>query len=77
MQTSGMSEADKIKQKIREAETLKDAYISARDAAIQSRDFEKSGEQSTKVAEQQALIKKLYDDLHEANMKEGENDETK
>lgn len=77
MQTNGMSKPDQIKQKIREAESLRDAYTSARDAAAQARDWDKSAEQATKVEEQKALIKKLYDDLHEANMKEGENGETK
>lgn len=77
MQTNGLSKPDQIKQKIREAESLRDAYTSARDAAAQARDWDKSAEQATKVEEQKALIKKLYDDLHEANMKEGENGETK
>lgn len=76
IQTSGMSEADRIKQKIREAETLRDAYASAQEAAAQARDFDKSAERAKQVVEQQALIKKLYDDLHEVNMKEGENGET-
>lgn len=77
MQTNGMSEIDKIKQTIREKETIRDAQSEismdearkgntiAADAAAQA------------VGELNQAIEKLYDDLHEANMKEGENGETK
>lgn len=72
---SSMSEADQIKQKIREAETLRDSYTAAQESAAEKRDFEASSEYARQAAEQEALIKKLYDDLHEANMKEGSSDE--
>jgi hypothetical protein len=72
---STMSEADQIKQKIREAETLRDSYTTAQEAAANSRDFEASSEWARQAAEQEALIKQLYDDLHDANMKEGSGDE--
>lgn len=68
---SSMSEIDRIKQKIREAETLRDSYTAAQEAAVEKRDFEASSDYARQAAEQEALIKQLYDDLHEANMKEG------
>jgi hypothetical protein len=77
IQSNGMSEIDRIKQTIREKETIRDAYSQkamdearlgntvAADAAAQA------------VGELNQTIEKLYDDLHEANMKEGENGEAK
>ena len=77
VQTNGYSEIDKIKQTIREKEIIRDAHSEkameearlgntiAADAAAQT------------VGELNQAIEKLYDDLHEANMKEGENGETK
>lgn len=77
MQTNGMSEIDRIKQTIREQKAIRDALsqtamdeervgnTAAADAAAQ------------KVGELNQAIDKLYDDLHEANMKEGDGDETK
>ena len=67
-----MSDVDIIKQKIREAESLRDAAEKAAETASGQRDFEKSSEWARKQAEQQAIINDLYDQLHEANLKEGE-----
>lgn len=77
LQTTGMNEIDRIKQTIREKETIRDAYsqtamdearlgnTTAADAAAQT------------VGELNQAIEKLYDDLHEANLREGENGEAK
>jgi K+-transporting ATPase c subunit len=78
IQSNGMSEIDRIKQTIREKETIRDAYSQkamdearlgntvAADAAAQA------------VGELNQTIEKLYDDLHEANLREGDgNGETK
>ena len=78
MQTNGMSEIDRIKQAIREQKAIRDALSQT------AMDEERAGNTvaadaaAQKVGELNQAIDKLYDDLHEANMKEGDgNGETK
>ena len=78
MQTNGMSEIDRIKQTIREQKAIRDALSQT------AMDEERAGNTvaadaaAQKVGELNQAIDKLYDDLHELNMKEGDGDgETK
>lgn len=77
MQSNGMSEIDRIKQTIREKETIRDAHSeTAMDEARKGNTIAADAA-AQKVGELNQAIEKLYDDLHEANMKEGENGEAK
>jgi hypothetical protein len=69
---STLSEVDRLKQAIREAEVLRDSYTAAQETAAQARDYEKSSEWARQAAEQQAVINDLWDKVHEANMREGD-----
>lgn len=71
---SSMSEAEKLKQKIREKELERDAFIDAANTASKARDFEASSENARKAAEADAIIKELWEKVHDANMREGAND---
>ena len=75
MQT--MNEADKIKQTIREKESIRDAYSQTAMEEARVGNMAKADAAAQAVGELNQAIEKLYDDLHEANMKEGENGETK
>lgn len=77
IQTNGMSDVDRIKQTIREKENLKDQFSQAGQEAAQAGNFDKSTDMAEKVDKLSGEIQKLYDDLHEANLKEGENGESK
>lgn len=72
---SSMSEAERLKQKIREKEIERDAYLDAANAAAGARDFEKSSENARKAAEIDGVIKELWEKVHDANMREGESDD--
>lgn len=72
-----MTEAEKIKQIIREKEHLKDQFAEAGREAAESNEFDKSRDMADKVGILADEIKKLYDDLHEANVREGVNGEEK
>lgn len=78
MQTNGMSEIDRIKQTIREKEIIRDAQSeTAMDEARKGNTIAADAAAQA-VGELNQAIEKLYDDLHEANMKEGDgNGETK
>ncbi len=77
MQTNGMSEIDRIKQTIREKEIIRDANSEkAMDEARLGNTVVADAAAQT-VGELNQAIEKLYDDLHEANLREGENGETK
>lgn len=77
VQTTGMSEIDRIKQTIREKETIRDAYSQTAMEEARLGNTVAADAAAQVVGELNQVIEKLYDDLHEANMKEGENDETK
>lgn len=78
MQTNGMSEIDRIKQTIREKETIRDAQSETAMDEARRGNTEAADAAAQKVGELNQAIDKLYDDLHEANMKEGDgNGETK
>lgn len=77
MQTTGISEIDRIKQTIREKETIRDAHSETAMEEARLGNMEKANAAAQAVGELNQAIEKLYDDLHEANMKEGENGETK
>ena len=77
MKSNGISEADRIKQTIREKELLKDQFAQAGQEAAQDGNFDKSADMAEKVEKLSGEIQKLYDDLHEANLREGENGESK
>lgn len=77
MQSNGMSEVDRIKQIIREKELLKDQFAEAGREAAEEGNFDKSSEMAEKVGVLTGELEKLWNDLHEANIKEGVNGETK
>lgn len=77
MQTAGMSEIDRIKQTIREKETIRDVYSQTAMEEARLGNTVAADIAAQAVGELNQAIEKLYDDLHEANMKEGENGETK
>lgn len=77
IQSNGMSDIDKIKQSIREKELLKDQFAEAGREAAEEGNFEKSSEMADKVGVLTGELEKLWNDLHEANIKEGVNGETK
>jgi hypothetical protein len=77
MQTTGMNEIDRIKQTIREKEATRDVYsqIAMDEARLGNTTAADAAAQT--VGELNQAIEKLYDDLHEANLREGENGEAK
>jgi hypothetical protein len=77
MQTTGMSEIDRIKQTIREKETIRDAYSQKAMDEARLGNTVAADAAAQVVGELNQAIEKLYDDLHEANMREGENGEAK
>ena len=77
MQTNGMSEIDRIKQTIREKETIRDAQSEVAMDEARKGNTIAADAAAKAVGELNQAIEKLYDDLHEANMKEGENGEEK
>lgn len=77
IQSTGMSEVDRIKQTIREKETIRDARSETAMEEARAGNVEKANAAAQAVGELNQAIEKLYDDLHEANLREGENGETK
>jgi hypothetical protein len=77
MQSTGMNEIDRIKQTIREKEAIRDAYSQTAMEEARAGNTVAADAAAQSVGELNQAIEKLYDDLHEANMKEGENGETK
>jgi hypothetical protein len=77
MQSTGMSEIDRIKQTIREKEIIRDANSEVAMDEARAGNTIAADAAAQIVGELNQAIEKLYDDLHEANMKEGENGETK
>lgn len=78
MQTTGMSEVDRIKQVIREKETIRDIMSETAMDEARRDNTETANVAAQAVGELNQAIEKLYDDLHEANLREGGgNGETK
>ncbi len=77
MQTNGMSEIDRIKQTIREKETIRDAHSEKAMEEARAGNTIAADAAAKAVGELNQAIEKLYDDLHEANLREGENGEKK
>ena len=78
MQTNGMSEIDRIKQTIREKETIRDAQSETAMDEARKGNTEAANAAAQAVGELNQAIEKLYDDLHEANLREGDgNGETR
>lgn len=78
MQTNGMSEIDRIKQTIRDKETIRDAQSETAMDEARKGNTEAANAAAQAVGELNQAIEKLYDDLHEANLREGDgNGETK
>lgn len=75
--TSGYSEIDRIKQTIREKETIRDAHSEKAMEEARAGNTIAADAAAQAVGELNQAIEKLYDDLHEANLREGENGEKK
>lgn len=67
-----MTQVDTIKQKIREKEHLRDEYTKAAKDAAERGDYAVADKHAEEIGKLVGEIEKLYDNLHEANVSEGD-----